>query len=101
MYIRNKILLLMIIEVINEGYKHENAFYYYNQYKVLIANISKCISYYKDNDIYYFNIEMSFNEFIEMLLSYKHNIVNNNRPITILDMFLYEVPFTKCCECVL
>ena len=78
MYIRNKILLLMFIEFINEGYKHENSFYYYNEHKVLIANISKCISYYKDNDIYYFNIEIHFNEFIDMLLSYKPNIINNN-----------------------
>ena len=77
-YIRNKILLLMFIEVINEGYKHENTFHYYNEHKILLANISKCISYYKDNDVYYFNIEMHFNEFIEMLLSYKHDIVNNN-----------------------
>ena len=79
-YIRNKILLLMFIEFINEGYKHENAFHYYNENKILLANISKCISYYKDNDdVYYFNIEMHFNEFIEMLLSYKHDIVSSSK----------------------
>ena len=93
-HVRNKILLMLFIDFIDEAKGEESMCYLSSSIdsQIKILNISKYISYYMDNNNYCFNIEFMLDAFIR--INYE-NFDENYLLSQFKFWFLFFIPFLK------
>ena len=93
-HVRNKILLMLFIDFIDEAKGEESMCYLSSSIdsQIKILNISKYISYYMDNNNYCFNIEFMLDAFIR--INYENFDENYLLP-QFKFWFLFFIPFLK------